>query len=285
MLARLIILLTVVFAALIAGAPISVAEPPGPARADHPATGAASQHRRSEVRGDALLRQRRVPDRPAAHHRGNPARRCIAHKRNGEQCRRHARRRTTVCDWHGARAPQVKAKARQRLEEAADRMERELLGIATSAESESVRLAAIRDAFDRGGLGAKAGIELSAKPKEPWQEVFDVIAAIPRHDSAVVGPPSEPPPDLASPEVVEAEVVPDPLGPPVQPAAPPVDEAVGADARDGKQEEPTASRARPVRRQRLPGTRRQRATCESGHATLHTTGARCRSETVARLRI
>jgi hypothetical protein len=38
MLARLIILLTVVFAALIAGAPISVAEPPGPARADHPAT-------------------------------------------------------------------------------------------------------------------------------------------------------------------------------------------------------------------------------------------------------
>jgi hypothetical protein len=48
-------------------------------------------------------------------------------------------------------------------------MERELLGIATSAESESVRLAAIRDAFDRGGLGAKAEIELSAKPKEPWQ--------------------------------------------------------------------------------------------------------------------
>lgn len=179
-------------------------------------------------------------------------------------------------------------------------MERELLGIATSAESESVRLAAIRDAFDRGGLGAKAEIEFSAKPKEPWQEVFDGIAAIPRHDSAVVGPPSEPPPDLASPEVVEAEVVPDPLGPPVQPAAPPVDEAVGADARDGKQEEPTASRTRPEpprgrgfmtasysrsRRQRLPGTRRQRATCESGHATLHTTGARCRSETVARLRI
>lgn len=68
-------------------------------------------------------------------------------------------------------------------------MERELLGIATSAESESVRLAAIRDAFDRGGLGAKAEIELSAKPKEPWQEVFDGIAALPRHDSAVVGPP------------------------------------------------------------------------------------------------
>jgi hypothetical protein len=118
-----------------------------------------------------------------------PERRCTAHKKNGDRCGNPARRGTTVCDFHGAKAPQVQRKARQRIEEATDRMALELLGIATGAESESVRLTAIRDALDRGGITAKSAVELSAT-REPalWEEVmaeiaFDGIAQIAEEQS------------------------------------------------------------------------------------------------------
>lgn len=153
--------------------------------------------------------------------RGNNARRCIAHKKNGEQCRRHARCGATVCDFHGGKAPQVKAKARQRLDEAADRMARELLGIATSAESESVRLAAVKDALDRAGLGAKQALELSTKPLEPWEEVLQgvVFNGIGRgkddQDSPRYGTLPDQSPEicvLAEFDFTEAELVAEPSG-------------------------------------------------------------------------
>jgi hypothetical protein len=153
--------------------------------------------------------------------RGNAARRCVGHKKNGEQCRRHARQGTSVCDFHGAKAPQVKAKARQRLEEAADRMARELLNMASDGNvSDATKLAAIRDALDRAGVSAKQALELStARQPEPWELLladiaFDGIAQITREESrARRGLPSNEPftPPTREIEVLEGELVPEPL--------------------------------------------------------------------------
>ena len=62
----------------------------------------------------------------------------------GKPCGRYAARGANVCRVHGGAAPRVIAKARERLALAADRMARELLGIATGAESEAVKLAAVK---------------------------------------------------------------------------------------------------------------------------------------------
>jgi hypothetical protein len=109
----------------------------------------------------------------------HPERRCTAHRKNGDQCKNAARQGTNVCDFHGAKAPQVKRKARERLEEATDRLARELLCMATDPNvSESVRLSAIRDALDRGGVSAKSAVEVEVGPLKPYEQIFDGLACI-----------------------------------------------------------------------------------------------------------
>jgi hypothetical protein len=90
-----------------------------------------------------------------------------------------ARRGTNVCDFHGAKAPQVKRKARERLEEASDTLARELLRMATDPKvSESVRLSAIKDALDRGGISAKTAVEVEVGPPKPYEQILDGLDVI-----------------------------------------------------------------------------------------------------------
>jgi hypothetical protein len=154
-------------------------------------------------------------NRPTKSRYGN--RRCTAHTKNGERCKNAARLGGTVCGFHGGRAPAVIAKARERLALAADRMARELLGIATGAESEAVKLAAVKDALDRAGLGAKTEVALELRPYEHILNDVAGVAQITRAESRARRglPDNTPALDDEPLEVVDAELVDDgPVYPP-----------------------------------------------------------------------
>ncbi|MFC9968504.1 hypothetical protein ACFVH4_30115 [Nocardia ignorata] len=70
----------------------------------------------------------------------------------------------------------MKAKAKVRLEMQADRMVKELLGIATNADTPAaVKLAAIKDWLDRAGVSAKTAVEVEVNLK-PWEQIFEKIS-------------------------------------------------------------------------------------------------------------
>jgi hypothetical protein len=99
---------------------------------------------------------------------------CKAHTSDGSRCKNPPIRGATVCRMHGGGAPAVKEAARNRLAMAADGLMQTLLKIAASAESEAVRLAAVKDALDRAGFGAAHMVKLAAV--QPWEDFLaDVI--------------------------------------------------------------------------------------------------------------
>ena len=100
-----------------------------------------------------------------------PAVRCTARKRNGEPCKAMAARGANVCRVHGGSAPQVKAAAQRRLQNAADVLVERLLGFALDGQApDAFALQAVRDALDRAGMNPKTGVEIEVKP---YQAIFE----------------------------------------------------------------------------------------------------------------
>jgi hypothetical protein len=98
----------------------------------------------------------------------------------GSECKSAARRGTNVYDFHGAKAPQVKRKARQGIEKSTDRMACELLKMATNDNvADSVKLAAIRDALDRAGLAARSAVAAGVGPPKPYEAAWSIDFSAP----------------------------------------------------------------------------------------------------------
>ncbi|VBA47131.1 hypothetical protein LAUMK41_00489 [Mycobacterium attenuatum] len=139
-------------------------------------------------------------------------------QRTGDQCRRPAARGANVCPVHGGSAPQVKAAARRRLDQAADVLVQRLLKFALDGDvADNVALTAIRDALDRAGMGAKTEVAVEVKPA--YEELLGDVAhttkaqweAMKRGDTAPADPPRalHSPPERDTADVIDAEVVED----------------------------------------------------------------------------
>ncbi len=148
----------------------------------------------------------------------DPNRRCTAHKKTGERCTKIAILGGTVCTHHGGKAKAVRAKAQQRIQEAADRMVSRVLGIADSADvPPAVALAAARDMLDRAGHRPpdKVDLEVGVKPYENLLGKVAGFSTMTRAESRARRGISDPPAldsgagDHEPTEIVDAEVVED----------------------------------------------------------------------------
>jgi hypothetical protein len=98
------------------------------------------------------------------------------------------------------------------------------LGIATSAESEAVKLAAIKHMLALAGFNEKHTVDVSVGQPQPWEQLVTGLAPMTRAESrAARGVPDDPPQialetatesaqrvRVPRDDVVDAEVVPDP---------------------------------------------------------------------------
>ena len=100
---------------------------------------------------------------------------CTATRRNGTQCTQPAIKGATVCRMHGGSAPQVRAKAAQRLLEAADPAAAYLASLVKNPKApESDRRQAATAILDRAGLSPKQVVEHSGPGGEPIQGLIRV---------------------------------------------------------------------------------------------------------------
>ena len=132
---------------------------------------------------------------------------CGARNRDGSPCKASPIRGATVCRMHGGASPQVLRRAKERLENSAEKMARLLLQMAEDPNvPHAVRLAAIRDALDRAGITAKQTLEVEAE----WHSIItDIVAEAPPHEQKDLPQRYRPHevPNADPADVVEAELV------------------------------------------------------------------------------
>jgi hypothetical protein len=148
-------------------------------------------------------------------------RQCSRIMKTGERCKKSPILGGTICSKHGGRAPHIKAAAKARLENAADRLARQLLGMIDDPKmAPAIKLAALKDALDRAGLSARQAVDITATLK-PYEELLDELHrggsdyddAPPKlrpgmdpNDPRLGGPDD----DYDQPDTVDGEVVDDP---------------------------------------------------------------------------
>jgi hypothetical protein len=97
------------------------------------------------------------------------ARRCHAKsKRSQQRCGRAAIRGGTVCNIHGGKTPSTVAKAAERLQLLVHPAITGLAELIAKADSDSVRLSAIRDLLDRTGYKPAEKIQAESEVTIRW---------------------------------------------------------------------------------------------------------------------
>jgi hypothetical protein len=139
-----------------------------------------------------------------------PRRQCTARsKRSGERCRSYAVRGASVCVRHGGAAPQVKAKARERLDALAEPAVVLLGRILRDEKVEpNARIRAAVAILDRAGYPGGLKVEASASLVE-WQQILrnlaDEQAAVERRPRRARRVAVEAGPPLSTGDVIEGE--------------------------------------------------------------------------------
>jgi hypothetical protein len=101
------------------------------------------------------------------------ARRCTAHRKNGDRCKHLALNFQRVCAFHGGKAKQSVQAARRRMMENADPAVKQLAKIAFDDTAPiETRLKATIAIIDRTGLAPRTSIDLEVNPK-PFEAIFE----------------------------------------------------------------------------------------------------------------
>lgn len=102
----------------------------------------------------------------------HPKVRCGGTRSNGEPCKNYAIKGATVCSKHGGQLPNVKQRARERMQELVNPALTELQRILTKTDtSDADRLRAIQMLLDRTGNGVKSEVTLDVKP---WEQIVQL---------------------------------------------------------------------------------------------------------------